>query len=234
MQCVTEVKNLTEINNPAALGVNNQYFDFVVWYDRENMAFEFVRRSEITTEKEKVDHERDLTYTGMYNYVKSAVNHYEPAVSAAAIRLMTTIETFNHPDRITQLAYDAETASINSLINNLNAQPADVMQLNLHGWITALQMKNQAFEALSLQYIEKVVGKPEYNMLQSRRGLEKSMRTMFNCIDSLIVMNGEPAYYSYVNALNAIIKHYNDVYAVHLGRYEANKNKNETDNTTNE
>jgi hypothetical protein len=226
MQCVTEVKNLTESNNPAALGVNNQYLDFVIWYDRENMAFKFVRRSEITAEKDKVDHERDLTYTGMYNYIKSAVNHYDPAVALSARRLATLVETFNIPDRITQLAYDAETASIKSLLNNLNAQPEDVALLNLQGWITALQTKNQAFEALSLQYVEKVVGKPEYNMLQARRGLEKSMRTMFHCIDSLIIMNGETAYTAYVNALNVIIKHYNDVYAVHLGRYEANKNKN--------
>jgi hypothetical protein len=228
MQCITEIKNLTQNNNPATLGIANQYDDFVIWYDRENTAFEFIRRSEITEEKEKADHERDLAYTGLFDYVKSAVNHYDSAVATAARRLMTLIETFNHPERITKLSYDAETASIHSLISNLQAQPADVAQINLQGWIMALDAKNQAFEALALQYIETVVGKPDYNMLQSRRGLEKAMRTMFHCIEALIVMNGETAYTTYVNALNAVIKHYNDVYAIHLGRYEANKDKQHT------
>ncbi|MDR2140143.1 MAG: DUF6261 family protein [Tannerella sp.] len=216
-------------NNPATLGIADQYSDFVFWYDRENTAFEFIRRSEITEEKEKADHARDLAYTGLSDFVKSAVNHYDPAVAVAAHRLMMLIETYNHPERLTKLAYDAETASIHSLIDNLNEQAADVAQIGLQGWITALQTKNQAFEALALQYIETVVGKPEYNMLQSRRGVEKSMRTMFHCIEALIIMNGETAYTTYVNALNAVIKHYNDVYAIHLGRYEANKDKQNTE-----
>jgi hypothetical protein len=55
MQCVTEIKNLTEVNNPATLGILNQYNDFVLWYNREETAFEFIRRSEITEAKAKAD-----------------------------------------------------------------------------------------------------------------------------------------------------------------------------------
>jgi hypothetical protein len=32
MQCITDVRNLTQSNNPVALGVGNQYDDFVLWY----------------------------------------------------------------------------------------------------------------------------------------------------------------------------------------------------------
>ncbi|MDR1169464.1 MAG: hypothetical protein LBK97_01350, partial [Prevotellaceae bacterium] len=69
--------------------------------------------------------------------------------------------------------------------------------------------------------------KPEYNMLQARRGVEKAMRTMFDCVNALIIIKGETNYTIYVPKLNALIKHYNDVYAEHIGRYEANKAKGE-------
>jgi hypothetical protein len=225
VQCVTEIKNLTEVNNPATLGVANQYGEFVVWYNREETAFEFIRRSEITEAKAKADQERDALYNGLCDAVKAATNHYTPIIAVAARRLIVIIETFNHPERITKLSYDAETASIFSLVDNLKAQKADMERVGIQGWVSALESKNKEFEALALQYIEEVVGKPDYNMLQSRRGVEKSMRTMFHCIEALIVMNGETAYAGYVTKLNAIIKHYNNVYAIHLGRYEANKDK---------
>jgi hypothetical protein len=227
IQCVTEVKNLTENNHPDVLGIAAQFDDFVIWYNREKDAFEFIRRSQITAAKDKADHARDLAYMGLYDFVKSATNHYYTDVAVAARRLLGVIETFNHPVSLTRLSYDAETASIRSLIDNIKAYPEDVTKLNMQGWITALQNKNDAFEALALEYIEEVVGKPEYNMLHARRGVENAMRTMFHCIDALIVMNGETPYTPYVTALNAIIKHYNDVYAIHLGRYEANKDKEE-------
>jgi hypothetical protein len=162
--------------------------------------------------------------------VKAATNHYTPIIAIAARRLIVIIETFNHPERITKLSYDAETASIFSLVDNLKAQKADMERVGIQGWVSALESKNKEFEALALQYIEEVVGKPDYNMLQSRRGVEKSMRTMFHCIEALIVMNGETAYAGYVTKLNAIIKHYNNVYAIHLGRYEANKDKESENN----
>jgi hypothetical protein len=225
MQSVTEIKNLTQSHNPAVLGIANQHDEFVLWYNRENKAFEYVRRSEYTAEKEKVDHDRDLTYTGMFDYVKASTNHYEPAIAVSARRLMLVVESSNSPERIIDLPYDAKTASVNALINNLYAQPADIAQIGLQGWLTALQTKNNAFETLALQHINTTVGKPEYNMINSRRGIEKAMHTMFNCINALIIMNGETAYTDYVNALNAIIKHYNDVNATRLGHYEANKNK---------
>jgi hypothetical protein len=219
-------QNVTQTNNPAALGVANQYDDFVIWHNRENTAYDFIRISAITKEKKQADRDRNLTFTGMFDYVQSSGNHYESAIAEAARRQMLLIKALNSPERIVKLSYDAKTAAIKSLINNLSAYPEDVAITNLQGWLTALQTKNQAFEALTLQYVEKVVGKPEYTMRQSREGIEKSIRTMFNCVNALIVMNGETNYVTYVNALNAIIKHYNDVNAARLGRYEANQNKN--------
>lgn len=225
VQCVTEIKKLTQENNPAGLGIANQYNDFEVWSRREDRAFEFIRRNKITEEKAKVDHARDMAYNGLCNYIKATTNHYDPETAAAAQRLMIIIETFNHPDRLIKRPYDAETASIKSFLENIRAQQFDFNRINLNEWAVALESKNRDFEALALEYIDETVGKPEYNMLQSRRGVEKSMRTMFHCINALVIMNGEMFYTSYINKLNGIIKHYNDVYAIHLGRYETNRDK---------
>jgi hypothetical protein len=223
VQCVTEINHLTALHHPETLGIAVQYADFLVWYERETAAFEFIRRSQITTAKKKADRERDLAFMGLFNFVKSAINHYYMDVATAARRLMAMIDTFNRPVRLAYLSYDAKTASIQSLIDNLKTCPEEIEKLNLQGWIATLQNKNEAFEALTQQYIEKMVAKPAYNMVRARQGVENSMRTLFRCIDSLIVLQGEATRAPYVNALNAIIKHYNDVYAIHIGHYEANK-----------
>jgi hypothetical protein len=225
VQCITEIKDLTVAHNPAALGVINQFNDFALWYDREGDAYKFIRKSEVTEAKARADQERDATFTGMRTYVNSFLYHYNAETAAAARRLKIVIDGFNQPEALANLSYDAETAAITSLIRDLSARPADVAALNLQDWITALQAKNQAFDALADRYIGNIAEKPAYNMRQARSGVEKSMRTMFDCINALIVLNGEAPYTAYVNGLNAVIKHYNDVYAVHIGRYEANKDK---------
>jgi hypothetical protein len=225
VQYATEVKNVTLSNNPTALGILSQYDDFVLWYDREDDAYKFVRKSEITEEKAHIDHARDEIFIGMRTSVVSSIHHYNPVVSAAARRLMVTIDGFNKPEPLIHMSYDAETAAITSLLQDLAKKQDDVNRVNIQGWIAELDAKNKAFEALAGQYIENDAEKPAFNMLHARRGVEKSMRTMFDCVNALIVMNGEEAYTAYVNSLNAIIKHYNEVYAVHIGRYEANKDK---------
>jgi hypothetical protein len=228
VQCVTEIKDLTAANNPASLGILDQYEDFVVWHGREDEAYKFISKSAITAEKELVDQERDAIFTGMRSYVNSLLYHYDTATAAAARRLKITIDGFNQPAPLVDLSYDAETAAITSLLKDLSAQSDDVAKLNMKGWITALETKNKVFDALADQYVGNIAEKPAYNMLQARRGIEKSMRTMFDCINALIVMKGDAAYSAYVNGLNAVIKHYNDVYAGHIGRVEANKDKENT------
>jgi hypothetical protein len=52
---------------------------------------------------------------------------------------------------------------------------------------------------------------------------------MFDCINALIILNGETNYVTYTGKLNALIKHYNEVYAEHIGRYEANKEKGKSE-----
>jgi hypothetical protein len=232
VQCVAEVKKLTLDNDPAVLAIPVQFDDFSLWCGRENEAFKFIHRSKLTEQKATLDEERDQLCTGMFNYIKASANHYNPSIAAAAHRLMVIVESFNRSERITGLSYDAETASIKSFLENIRGQQADFNLVNLRAWAAALETKNNAFEALAQEYVEDVVGKPEYNMLNARRGVEKTMRTMFRCIETLAILNGEAPYTSYINSLNATIKHFNDVYATHLGRHEANKNeKGENENS---
>ncbi|MDR1115372.1 MAG: DUF6261 family protein [Tannerella sp.] len=227
MQFMTEVKDLTTNEDPSSLGIYNQYEEFVVWYDHEDEAYKFIRKSEITETKARLDHERDEIFTGLRTSVNAARHHYTPDVAAAARRLMIIIDGFNNPEPLTSLSYDAETAAITSLLQDLNQKTDDVEKLGLQGWGTALDTKNKAFDKQADLYIGNTAKKPAYNMLHARRGVEKSMRIMFDCINALIIMKGEANYTAYVPKLNAIIKHYNEVYAEHIGRYEANKKKEE-------
>jgi hypothetical protein len=227
VQFVTEVKDLTTNGKPSSLGIYNQYEEFVVWFNHEDEAYKFIRKSEITETKARLDQERDSIFIGLRTSVNAALHHYTPDVAAAARRLMIVIDGFNSPEPLISLSYDAETAAITSLLQDLAQKPADVEKLALQGWVTALEAKNKAFDAQADLYIGAAVDKPAYNMLHARRGAEKSMRIMFDCINASIIMKGETNYVTYVGKLNALIKHYNEVYAEHIGRYEAEKKKEE-------
>jgi hypothetical protein len=227
MQFVTEVKDLTTTTKPSVLGIINQYDEFVVWFTHEDDAYKFIRKSELTETKARLDHERDRLFVGLRTAIAAALDHYTPDVAAAANRLKIIVDAFDSPEPLTHLSYDAETAVITSLLQDLALKQDDVDKVGLQGWVTALEAKNKAFDKQADLYIGATAEKPAYNMLHARRGVEKAMRTMFDCINALIIMKGETNYVTYIGKLNALIKHYNEVYAEHIGRYEANKKKEE-------
>jgi hypothetical protein len=54
-------------------------------------------------------------------------------------------------------------------------------------------------------------------MKNSRIGFESSIGAMFGFVEGLNLIEGESKYAPAIQSLNAIIKHYNEVYAQHKG-----------------
>jgi hypothetical protein len=222
-QFATEFKDKSEAHSKVVAKAQPQYDEVMLWYDREDRAFKLIRKSELSELKATVDHERDKLFFGLHATVKAALNHYDPSVAGAATRLAIVLDNYNRNPPVTSLSYDAETAAITNLMQDLNLRQADVKLVGVDGWTQSLDAKNKEFELLAKESIDESTAKPDYNMRQARRGFDQSLHTFFSCIDALAIMDGNDEIADYIAGLNAIIKHYNDVYAQHHGRIEAAK-----------
>jgi hypothetical protein len=217
VQCMTEVIEITRVNNPVALKIKPQYDGLVTAFENEDKAFRYMRKDEYTALKAEKDNERDIICTGLIDAVKAATHHYEPEMVSAAGRLQLVLDNFNKPQAIVRQSYDAETATITNLLQELEKRPDDIQRLGLEGWVEQLRTKNDEFETLARQSIDTQVERPSITMRQARKEVGEVLHRLFNCVNALIIMDGEEAYIHYVPAVNAIIRHYNDVCAKHRG-----------------
>jgi len=216
VQCMIEIGDWAPQYPKLLAKIQILYNPYMQWLDREKMAYQFVLKSPITGLKETTDRERDDGFRGLYYTTLAATKHYDPAVVTAAKRLMLVLKDFNRTPLV-KLPYDAETATINALLLELEKYADDIATVGLQKWVDGLKQKNGEFEALAQQYHDEMDKKPKYNMRETRNGIEPTFRTLFGFIEVLDLVECEGEYAPAIQALNAIIKHYNDVYAQHKG-----------------
>jgi hypothetical protein len=177
--------------------------------------------------KEESDHARDTVIAGIKDAVKSALRHFDANVREAAYRLKIVIDTYDSPQPVTKLSYDAETAAVNNLLQEFEGKyAADVQTAGLTAWTTELRARNRAFENLADAYTGQQAEKPAFRPLDARKETDGAYRDIVTLISAWMLTDGEDAYKSFVTELNAVIKHYNDLIAQHLGRLEAKKENN--------
>jgi hypothetical protein len=216
LQCATEIGDWAP-QYPDLLAKTEPLFNICrQWLNREKTAYRYVIKSAITDAKEGKDRTRDDGFHGLLYTTLAATRHHDPVVVAAAKRLLLVLNNFNHKP-IVKLSYDAETATINALLVELGKHTDDIAIVGLQSWVDGLKLANAEFEALAKKYHDEISEKPEYNMKNSRVGFESATRTMFGFIEALNLMEGDGKYAPAIQSLNAIIKHYNEVYAQHKG-----------------
>jgi hypothetical protein len=216
VQCMTEIGDWAPKFPDLSAKIQGLYNPYMLWLNRETTAYQYVIKSAVTAAKEAKDRERDDGFHGLYHTTLAATRYYDPAVVAAAKRLLLVLDNFNHTPLV-KLSYDAETAAVNALLQELGKYAADIATVGVQNWVDGLTKKNSEFEALAKQYHNEIAEKPEYNMQNARNGIEPALRTLFGFIEVLDVLEGEGKYASAVQSLNTIIKHFNDVYAQHKG-----------------
>jgi hypothetical protein len=202
-----------------------QYAVFLSSVEKEDLCYKVIRKSDLSEAKENADQARDSVIVGINEAVRTAVRHFDPAVNEAARRLKIVMDAYNTPKPLTDLPYDAETASIVNLLQELEGKyAADVQTAGLTGWVSELHARNDVFDSLAKAYNEQQAAKPPFKMKDARNETDEAYRNIVLVINALIVMEGETEYAPFVTELNELIKHYNDLLAQHEGRNKAKKN----------
>jgi hypothetical protein len=228
LQSSTEFRDLILKHNPSTLKVVAEFDAYIVWFDREDQTYKIILKSEISQEKEVVDHERDQLYIGMNRFVNASLTHFEQEKIKSAKRLKILFDSYNQPQKLTAMPYDAETTALTNFIQELNGvYSEDVHILELNRWVDMLDAKNREFEDLAKKYNEELsVRRPEFRMRDVRHEVDKARRVITDRINALIIVEGEATYSAFVREWNELVKHYNDILAQHKGRNKAKKVEN--------
>ncbi len=212
-QFFTSFRDLVLLLTAVALKIEVLFNAFLAAYANELDALDVIRKNAISDDLVNADDERDSMFRGFCDAVKSALNHFDDEVRAAAKRLQIVLNTYGN---LTIKPYDDETGGINSLIHDLKTTyAADVAMVKLTEWATALETKNKAFDDLKNNRYSEEAAKTIFRMKQERVKTDAIYHQITERMNALIVVEGEAVYGEFVNELNSRIKEYSNNLAVH-------------------
>jgi hypothetical protein len=191
--------------------------------DKEDLSQKVVRKSSLSDLKAEKDLERDNLLLGIQDALKSLVRHFDANIRAAANRLKIVFDSYNSPTPMKDLPYDAETVSINNMLQEFEGKyNADVQFTGINGWVDKLKTSNNEFDNLAKSYNVEQSEKPTVRTKDARKDTDAVYDRIVTAVNGLIVLEGEDSYAQFVAEINTLIKHYNDLLAQHLGRLHAN------------
>ena len=185
---------------------------FLAAFANELASLDLIRKNAISDDLVEADDERDSVFRGLSDAVKSALNHFNADVRAAARHLQVVLDTYGN---LAIKPYDAETGGLNSLINDFTTTyAADVARVGLNEWVMELQTKNKAFDDLKNNRYSAEAAKTILRMKQERVKTDAIYRQITERINALIVVEGEARYAGFVNELNKRIEGYDNTISI--------------------
>jgi hypothetical protein len=201
---------------------------FAACVDKEDTCYKIVRKSNISMKKEESDKARDAIIIGIKHAIKSGLRHFNDAIREAAQRLKIVFDTYDKPIPITNMPYDAETMAINKLLLELNGKyAADAQILGIDSWLIELEKRNNAFDDLAKNYNEETAEKPVLQLVNLRKETNVAYHELVAYINALMLIDKETPYEQFASEFNALVKHYNDTMAQHIGRIQSAKKEDD-------
>jgi hypothetical protein len=222
------MKDLFTKHDPQAFNIVPQYNTFCWELDKENECYKIVRKDNFSILKEEVDFERDALLIGINDAIRTALRHFKPDIKEAARRLKIVFDKYNRPVPMVRQPYDAETASIENLLQDLYKKYVPDMELTgITEWINELATVNVKFEQLAKASHEQKAQKPDFRMIEVRKNVDQAWKEIIVLIKADMIRYGDEKYRDFVSEWNALVKHYNDIWSQHQGRNKAKKEKGE-------
>jgi len=223
-----EFNGLVVKHTATTLGIEALYATYGTLLGNEYTALNVPGKSVLTDDLYDANALRNTTFRGISDTVKAARNHFDEAKQAAAKRLLVVFNTYGN---VAGKPYDEETGAVTKLTNELiNTYPEDIEKLGIDTWVEKLQQQNNAFATLKKSRYSEEASKTHLVMKETRTNVDATYKAMVTRINALIIVNGDTAYSSFVNELNARIDTYALILAQRQGR---NAKTTKTDSTTN-
>jgi hypothetical protein len=173
-------------------------------FAREDGAIDLMRKSNYTAKIAAADQRLDRAVQSLGGILRTARNHFNPAVADAGQSLFNLFKSFGD---IPSKSYREEMAAVTNLLQELHGGYADKITLieGLDGWITEMEAaKTELTTLLDSRASEKAV-RPQERMLNIRREIDAVYRELIARIEAFILVEGEPEYAAFIRELNTLI-----------------------------
>ena len=187
----------------------------VTAWEKAVQAFDTAYRKTTTAGQTKVvetlDVERDSLYTGFTGTVSNALKSPIEGQQQAAQQLQEPLKRYavsagaeyqEQTMRTDQLCHD--------LLTNFSAQ---LDALGLKAWVEALNAKNQAFHDAMVQRTNEQASYVKSELSNLRIQIMATYRVFVRLLNVILIYEGDTAYATVVDQLNAEIRHYKQIIA---------------------
>jgi hypothetical protein len=206
-QYSTDFRSLVLKYNPMLLKIESQFKPFQMWYEQEGECLKLILRSHISEQLNNVDQSRDAVFLGLISSIDVALEHFNPKVVETAGKLK---EQVTQCTRLSGNSFEEETTAISELIRKLRDKyPTEVGIVGLQAWVNELEAHNRSF----IQLMEKQEGPAHGLRIKNvRRETDRLYRGMVECINALMIVDGNAFYEQFIHELNSHIDRYNNVF----------------------
>lgn len=199
-------------NNPDVLNLESKYDNLSAKVQELESLFKKALANPMSQELLILDERRDDAFNGIYYAALSYSYHYDAAKKQAADNLLSNIKLYG--SGISRLNYQAETATITSLLNDWENKPEltqAIDALGLKEWKDKLASINTEF---GTRYLDRTqdYGNATPETLKIKREetntVYYALRDRINAMHLLVETPLSP-YSAVINQLNALVAQYN-------------------------
>ncbi len=189
--------------------------EFITPWEQAKQRFDDCYRQMSTTGQTKtnemLDSERDSLTTGFKGSVSNARKSPIAAQAQAAEEVYEVVERYNIN---TSGEYEQQTMRTDQMCTDLltNYQ-TQLTTLGLTAWVEALQAKNQEFNAAMIARTNAQAGYVHGELSLLRQQLIAAYRNFVKMLNAVLLYEGDTAYATVVDQMNAEIRHYKQIIA---------------------
>ena len=179
-------------------------------YDALDTSFKVSQGSLLTASVQELDARRDAALRGIHAAAKAYSFHYDEATQAAAVAVTKAISKYG--TRIAQLSYQAQTATLKSLVNDFENDAdltAALNTLNLTAWTAELKAANTAFEEKYLDRVTDQANKKVSPVSEHRPVAIEAYNTLVQHIQANNILNPSATLTELIGQLNELVVKYN-------------------------
>jgi hypothetical protein len=218
----TDNKRLYNKYNPSVLGISTFMTEFEQALADEDAALERVNKSADTVRIAEADKAFDSSFSGMHEYAKSCLKHYDLNVRNAAENLKVIFERYGN---IAILPYRPALAASYNLLQAVRERAADYATTGLEPWANAHEAAANAMSALIDARTSETAHQTDLHVRDTRHGVDASYQQITDRLDAMINISGSAYAGDFVAEYNAHATEYKNALAQHLGRVHKKENE---------
>jgi len=210
LQFMKNVASLVQTNDPAVLTIETQLAALNTSISVLDDLFKTELANEITQELVLIDERRDKAITGLSFLVTGFLYHYDTAKTLAAGLLNDNLKLYGAA--IARQNYQAETATITSIVNDWETKPTlrDAMVLlNLKEWKDELKDANALFDERYLIRTQEYGAANPDTLKAKREETNAVYYALRDFLNSFSIVQPTAANTKTINEINALVEQYN-------------------------